>query len=48
MDPLLIAIIVGIVAFVIIRGVFRVIHMGLNLLLLIVIVVVAYLLLRGG
>ncbi|HLF27280.1 MAG TPA: hypothetical protein VJG32_13165 [Anaerolineae bacterium] len=52
MDPqltnLIVAVGIGLVALLIIRFVFRIIHLGFNLILLGVVAVVAYLLLRGG
>jgi len=52
MDPqltsLLLAVGVGVVAWIILRTVFKIINTGMNLLLLIVIIAIAYLLLRGG
>lgn len=48
MDPLLLAVIIGVVAFVIVRTFFKAIRLGMNLLLLAIIVVIAYLLLRSG
>lgn len=52
MDPqltsLLLAVGIGVVAWIVLRTVFKIIGMGMNLLLLIVIVAIAYLLLRGG
>jgi len=52
MDPqllnLLLAIGIGVVAFIVLRTMFRIINTGLSLLLLVVIAAIAYLLLRGG
>jgi len=52
MDPqilnVLIAVVVGVAALAIVRSLFKIINLGLNLVLLIVLVVAVYLLLRGG